>query len=102
MKLIDTSSWIEYLCDLNSNAGLRVEDLVLTDEAGWCDLTVVELWNGARGERENACSPSWSGRLHILPSMALSGAGLAIWPPIATPQDLQPRPVTSLLPHAPG
>ena len=52
MKLVDTSSWIEYLRDADSDAGNRVEELVLTGDAGWCDMTAVELWNGARGARE--------------------------------------------------
>jgi predicted nucleic acid-binding protein len=52
VKLVDTSSWIEYLRDSESEAGNRVEELVLTEEAGWCDMTAVELWNGARGARE--------------------------------------------------
>lgn len=52
MKLVDTSSWIEYLRDLDSPAGQRVEELVLAGEAGWCDMVAVELWNGARGARE--------------------------------------------------
>jgi predicted nucleic acid-binding protein len=52
VKLVDTSSWVEYLRELDSAAGRRVEDLVLDGEAGWCDMTAVELWNGTRGERE--------------------------------------------------
>lgn len=52
MKLIDTSSWIDYLRNLESETSNRVEELVLTDEAGWCDMTAVELWNGARGSKE--------------------------------------------------
>ena len=52
MKLVDTSSWIDYLRDANSEAGNRVEELLLTGDAGWCDMTAVELWNGARGVRE--------------------------------------------------
>lgn len=52
MKLVDTSSWIEYLRDTESAAGNRVEELVLTGDAGWCDLTAVELWHGVRGARE--------------------------------------------------
>ena len=52
MKLVDTSSWIEYLRDSESEAGNRVEELVLTGDAGWCDLTAVELWHGVRGGRE--------------------------------------------------
>lgn len=52
MKLIDTSSWIEYLRDRESEAGDRVEVLVLRGEAAWCDMTLVELWNGVRGSKE--------------------------------------------------
>ena len=52
MKLVDTSSWIEYLRDAESEVGNRVEELVLTGDAGWCDLTAVELWHGVRGARE--------------------------------------------------
>ncbi|MBP8261202.1 MAG: PIN domain-containing protein [Verrucomicrobia bacterium] len=49
---MDTSSWIEYLRDAESEAGNRVEELVLTADAGWCDVTAVELWHGVRGARE--------------------------------------------------
>lgn len=52
MKLVDTSSWIAYLRDAESDAGNRVEELVLTGDAGWCDVTAVELWHGVRGTRE--------------------------------------------------
>ena len=52
MKLVDTSSWIDYLRDADSDAGKRVEELFLTGDAGWCDMTAVELWNGVRGARE--------------------------------------------------
>ncbi len=54
MKLVDTSSWIEYLRELESEASERVEDLVLAGEASWCEMTLVELWNGARGARERS------------------------------------------------
>jgi len=52
MKLVDTSSWVEYLRGLESEAGNRVETLVLAGEAAWCDMTLVELWHGARGSME--------------------------------------------------
>ena len=29
-----------------------MEVLVLSDEAAWCDMTLVELWHGARGTKE--------------------------------------------------
>jgi predicted nucleic acid-binding protein len=52
VKLVDTSSWVEYLRQLESPASQRVESLVLDGEAAWCDMTAVELWNGTRGARE--------------------------------------------------
>ncbi len=52
MILVDTSSWIEYLRGTESEAGDRVEVLVLSGEAAWCDMTLVELWHGARGAKE--------------------------------------------------
>ncbi|MDA1273078.1 MAG: PIN domain-containing protein [Verrucomicrobia bacterium] len=52
MKLVDTSSWVEYLRDRESEAGDNVEVLVLSGEAAWCDITLVELWHGARGAME--------------------------------------------------
>jgi predicted nucleic acid-binding protein len=52
MKLVDTSSWVEYLRDHESSVGDRVEALVLRGEAAWCDITLVELWHGVRGAKE--------------------------------------------------
>ncbi|HMK59872.1 MAG TPA: PIN domain-containing protein [Dissulfurispiraceae bacterium] len=51
--LIDTSSWIEALrSGGDSDVRRRVHTLMLDGRAAWCDLVVVELWNGARGEYE--------------------------------------------------
>lgn len=52
MTLVDTSSWVEYLRGLDSEAGDRVEALVLSGNAAWCDMTLVELWHGVRGSSE--------------------------------------------------
>jgi predicted nucleic acid-binding protein len=52
MTLVDSSSWIEYLSERKSEIGDRVETLVLSGDAAWCDMTLVELWHGARGARE--------------------------------------------------
>jgi predicted nucleic acid-binding protein len=52
MKLIDTSSWVEYFRERESEVGDRVEVLVLSGEAAWCDITLVELWHGVRGPKE--------------------------------------------------
>ncbi len=52
MKLVDTSAWVEYLRTGNSETAENVEALVLADEAAWCDMVMLELWNGARGQAE--------------------------------------------------
>lgn len=52
MKLIDTSSWVEYFRDRDSESGDVVEELVLRGQAAWCDITLVELWHGVRGAKE--------------------------------------------------
>ena len=52
MKLVDTSSWVEYLRGRESEAGDSVEVLFLSGEAAWCDMTLVELWHGVRGAKE--------------------------------------------------
>ncbi len=67
MKLVDTSSWIEYLRELNSEASQRVEDLVLAGEAAWCNLTLVELWNGARGTKEKKALGELEAEITLLP-----------------------------------
>jgi predicted nucleic acid-binding protein len=43
---------VEYLRSGNSEAAENVEALLLTDEAAWCDMVMLELWNGARGQEE--------------------------------------------------
>jgi predicted nucleic acid-binding protein len=52
VKLVDTSSWIEFLRGRESETGLRVKQLVKTENAAWCDLIAVELWNGVRPGQE--------------------------------------------------
>jgi predicted nucleic acid-binding protein len=52
MTLVDASSWIEFLRGRQSPAGQRVKELLARGDAAWCEMTVVELWNGARGETE--------------------------------------------------
>ena len=53
MKLVDTSSWIEYLRGHENETARRVKELIRMDRAGWCELIKVELWNGVRPGREN-------------------------------------------------
>lgn len=52
MRLVDTSAWVEYLRPGLSEVGERVEELLLEDEAAWCDMVMLELRNGARGAEE--------------------------------------------------
>ena len=63
MKLVDASSWVEYLRDLKSEAGDRVEVLLLNGEAAWCDITLVELWHGARGAKEKRALTAMEGEI---------------------------------------
>jgi predicted nucleic acid-binding protein len=51
--LIDTSAWIEAMRSSGDLAvRARVERLLLDDRALFCDVVRLELWNGARGDRE--------------------------------------------------
>ena len=53
MILIDTSSWIEALReDGNPDVRERVRNILEEGEVVFCDFVLLELWNGARGQRE--------------------------------------------------
>jgi predicted nucleic acid-binding protein len=52
MKLVDASSWIEFLRGRESPPGNRVKLLLARGDAAWCEMTVLELWNGAQGRPE--------------------------------------------------
>ena len=52
MKLVDTSAWVEYLRAGHGAVAENVEALVLSDDAAYCDMVLLELWNGARGPAE--------------------------------------------------
>jgi predicted nucleic acid-binding protein len=52
MTLVDTSSWIEFLRGRGSEPSQRVKTLLARGNAAWCDMTLVELWNGAQGHVE--------------------------------------------------
>ena len=53
LTLIDTSSWVEAL-RRQGDEGVRerVHKLLVEGQAAWCDIVLLELWNGARGEYE--------------------------------------------------
>ena len=73
MKLVDASSWIEYLRNTDSDPSGRVEGLLLADEAGWCEMTAVELWHGARGAREKRELAALEKEINLCP------IGPAVW-----------------------
>jgi predicted nucleic acid-binding protein len=73
MKLIDTSSWVEYLRERESEAGDNVEVLVLSGEAAWCDITLVELWHGVRGTKEKRELAEMENEVELIPVNA------AVW-----------------------
>ena len=51
--LIDTSSWIHFLRpDGDASTRDRVSAALEAGAARWCAMVRLELWNGARGERE--------------------------------------------------
>ena len=53
MILIDTSSWIHFLRpDGNAAARARVSAALEAGVACWCPMIRLELWNGAKGDRE--------------------------------------------------
>jgi predicted nucleic acid-binding protein len=73
MKLIDTSSWVEYFRERESEAGDNVEALVLSGEAAWCDITLVELWHGVRGTKEKRELAEMENEVELIPVNA------AVW-----------------------
>ena len=73
MKLIDTSSWVEYFRERESAAGDNVEVLVLSGEAAWCDITLVELWHGVRGTKEKRELAEMENEVELIPVNA------AVW-----------------------
>lgn len=53
MILLDTSVWIEGLRERgNPETSRRVHNYLQSGEACWMPMIRLELWNGARGERE--------------------------------------------------
>jgi predicted nucleic acid-binding protein len=67
MILVDASSWIEFLRGRDSEPGQRVKALLAHGDAAWCDLTLVELWNGAQGRTEKAVLEELESELRLCP-----------------------------------
>lgn len=69
LTLIDTSSWIEALRK-TGDLGIRhrVETLMLDECAAWCDMILLELWNGARGDYERKMLKALEQEIICLPT----------------------------------
>jgi len=67
MTLVDASSWIEFLRGRDSKPGQRVKALLASGEAAWCDMTLVELWNGAQGITERKVLEEMEKELRLYP-----------------------------------
>ena len=61
MILVDTSAWVEFLCDTGSPVGERV-DALLGDEMAICHPVRMELLAGARvAQHLHDCRACWPG-----------------------------------------
>jgi predicted nucleic acid-binding protein len=68
MVLIDTSSWIHMLrADGDKAVSARVKALLESGSACWCPMVRLELWNGARGDRDKKALRDFEQRLPELP-----------------------------------
>jgi len=67
MTLVDASSWIEFLRGRTSEPGRRVKGLLAANKAAWCELTLVELWNGAQGHAEKVALEELESELRLFP-----------------------------------
>lgn len=46
----------------------RVQSLLQTGDASWCDLVRVELWHGVRGAAERKMMEQLDADVHLLPT----------------------------------
>ena len=67
MTLVDASSWIEFLRGRSSAASQRVKTLLARGDAAWCNMTLVELWNGAQGHIEKNALEELEEELQLYP-----------------------------------
>ena len=72
MILVDTSSWIHLLRPTGDRiVRTRVEEALTSGEACWCPLVRLELWNGARGDHEQAVLRHFA---QVLPDLPIDDA----------------------------
>jgi predicted nucleic acid-binding protein len=67
MTLVDASSWIEFLRGRNTGPSERVKTLLKEGKTVWCDITLVELWNGAQGHLEKAALKELEQEVRLYP-----------------------------------
>ena len=69
--LIDTSAWVEALRADGDDSMRREVQLALEDgTAAFCDMILLELWSGARGNRERKYLKALEGDIECLPTTA--------------------------------
>ena len=74
MILVDTSSWIHFLrTSGDAEVRERVRAHLLSGDAAWCPIVRLELWNGARGQREKTILREFE---EVLPELPITEA---IW-----------------------
>jgi len=72
LTLIDTSSWVEALRRQGSEVVRdRVHKLLVEGQAAWCDMVLLELWNGARGDNEKKRLGQLEQEMICLPTTSL-------------------------------
>ncbi len=68
LVLIDTSCWIEALRISGSNEiRQKVKELLVEGRAAWCDMVLLELWNGAQGDLERKMLKDLTEEITMLP-----------------------------------
>ena len=71
LVLVDTSSWIHFLrTDGDTHTRNRVSAALESGTARWCAMVRLELWNGARGEREKKVLREFERLVPELPTTA--------------------------------
>ncbi len=68
ITLIDTSCWIEALrVSGNKKIRKKVHELLVEGRAAWCEMILLELWNGARGRSERRMLDDLKQEITMLP-----------------------------------
>ena len=80
--LVDTSAWIDALRrDGDERIGAAVRELTADGEAVFCDLVLLELWNGAGGDAETRLLAELERELECVPTTPeVLGGALGGWP----------------------